>query len=79
MSNRIERLNNLHVKFQVEYRGTAVQELRDSLNRLDANYDGSVHYGRIIPIVNSSGLGKSKLVFELGKQVFRLCRPNFRF
>ena len=64
------RLHDLHAKFQGEYKGTAVKELRDSLNHLHANYDGSVHYGRIVPIVNSSGLGKSKLVFELGKQVF---------
>src|SRR5260221_319322 len=40
------------------------------LQGYDAKDDSNVYYDRVIPMVNSSGLGKSKLVYELGRQVF---------
>src|SRR5258708_12373854 len=55
-----------------------VQQLCNSFKGLYVNYNSWVHYGCTIPIVNSSGLGKSKLIYELGKQVFKHWCPSLQ-
>ena len=69
VKNRSAEFNELHQKFQAEFKGTAIDEFRDAFQGQYVNYSTEEHYGRIISIVNSSGLGKSKLVYELGKEV----------
>ncbi|PWN48313.1 hypothetical protein IE53DRAFT_370726 [Violaceomyces palustris] len=66
--------NRLTSNFDSPYIGEGVDQFERKVIRvysnLFENQDGSgkKHYGRIIPIVQSSGTGKSRLVYELRKR-----------
>jgi hypothetical protein len=61
----------LHASFIVPYRGKALDNLIKALPGYDDMYkDGSDLSGRIIPMVQSSGTGKSKLMRDLAFKVW---------
>ncbi|KAN0064273.1 hypothetical protein ACQY0O_002404 [Thecaphora frezii] len=51
--------------FDSHLHGDVVQRFNDTLSDYEAKFDPDVYYGRIIPIVQSSGTGKSRLVHEM--------------
>jgi len=53
--------------FQRVYRGDGMLHLRDHLIRLGKNYQPTRHYARVVPIIQSSGSGKSKTAVELAQ------------
>jgi hypothetical protein len=55
--------------FHHAFQGEANRRFIKGLSIYDHIYDSSVHFGRIIPIVQSSGTGKSRLVDEIGHEV----------
>ncbi|EIM81087.1 uncharacterized protein STEHIDRAFT_150135 [Stereum hirsutum FP-91666 SS1] len=63
--NRLDAL--LHAGFQQEYIGGALTRFMTAFELCKADYKPQRHYGRVIPIVQSSGSGKSRLVKELSK------------
>ena len=76
MWNRISLFVTLHESFQAKFEGPTIRLLRNSLKGYYAEDDSNIYYDRVIPMVNSSGLGKSKLVYELGRQVFERNHHN---
>ena len=59
--------------FQAKYQGDAVTVFLKSLKSVyEENYNSVAHYGRTIPILQSSGTGKSRLVKEIGNTVRRI-------
>lgn len=55
--------------FTQEYCGLATKDFIASLDIYRKIYDPSQHFGRIIPIVQSSGTGKSRLLVEVNETV----------
>lgn len=55
--------------FRTEYRGDAVKSFVRGIDIYGQIYDPERHYGRSIPILQSSATGKSRLVQELGTEV----------
>ncbi|KAN0065007.1 hypothetical protein ACQY0O_001457 [Thecaphora frezii] len=53
--------------FNSDLHGDVVQRFNDTLSKYEAKFDPKKYYGRIIPIVQSSGTGKSRLVHEMRK------------
>ncbi|KAN0062303.1 hypothetical protein ACQY0O_005183 [Thecaphora frezii] len=53
--------------FNSDLHGDVVQRFNDTLSDYEAKFDPKKYYGRIIPIVQSSGTGKSRLVHEMRK------------
>ncbi|KAN0060846.1 hypothetical protein ACQY0O_007507 [Thecaphora frezii] len=51
--------------FNSDLHGDVVQRFNDTLSKYEAKFDPKKYYGRIIPIVQSSGTGKSRLVHEM--------------
>ncbi|OBZ66974.1 hypothetical protein A0H81_13300 [Grifola frondosa] len=63
-----EQAAYLDREFNRIYQGTAVSDFKSGLMDYEQMYDSQRHYGRTIPIVQSSGTGKSRLVKELGDE-----------
>ncbi len=59
----------LHAMFNQEYKGSTVKDFCDTLKEYNRFYDRNQHFGRFISIVQSSGTGKSRLVWELRHKV----------
>ncbi|KAI0699244.1 hypothetical protein BC835DRAFT_1331864 [Cytidiella melzeri] len=55
--------------FTRQSEGQALDRLRSALDTLEKLYVDTEHYGRSLPIVQSSGTGKSKLVKDLARRV----------
>jgi len=55
--------------FHQEYRGGAVESFIEALNTYGKIYKPNKHFGRTIPLIQSSATGKSRLVAEIGKTV----------
>ncbi|KAN0063444.1 hypothetical protein ACQY0O_003888 [Thecaphora frezii] len=53
--------------FDSDLHGDVVQHFNDTLSKNEAKFDPNIYYGPIIPIVQSSGTGKSRLVHEMRK------------
>ncbi|KAN0060538.1 hypothetical protein ACQY0O_006988 [Thecaphora frezii] len=54
--------------FASDLHGDVVQRFNDDLlSYYEAEFDPDVYYGRVIPIVQSSGTGKSRMVHEMRK------------
>ncbi|KAN0062147.1 hypothetical protein ACQY0O_005571 [Thecaphora frezii] len=53
--------------FNSDLHGDVVQRFNDTLSDYEDKFDPKKYYGRIIPIVQSSGTGKSRLVHEMRK------------
>ncbi|KAN0063447.1 hypothetical protein ACQY0O_003891 [Thecaphora frezii] len=51
--------------FNSDLHGDVVQRFNDTLSKYEDKFDPKKYYGRIIPIVQSSGTGKSRLVHEM--------------
>ncbi|KAN0062160.1 hypothetical protein ACQY0O_005517 [Thecaphora frezii] len=51
--------------FNSDLHGDVVQRFNDTLSDYEDKFDPKKYYGRIIPIVQSSGTGKSRLVHEM--------------
>ncbi|THH11518.1 hypothetical protein EW146_g8010 [Bondarzewia mesenterica] len=64
-----EQATRLNLHFHREFKGLAVERFVKTIPHYEAMYDLRKHYGRIIPIVQSSGTGKSRLVEELGYHI----------
>lgn len=64
-------LRLLHEQWNSEYRGPAITALRDQIEAYES-LDGSVwdnrYYAKIIPVIQSSGMGKSRLIDQLSKE-----------
>ncbi|KAF8324213.1 uncharacterized protein EI90DRAFT_3076347, partial [Cantharellus anzutake] len=68
---REQRRTQLEASFCGDYRGDNAQIFLQALGVYDKIYDSSLYYGRSIPILQSSGTGKSRLVAEVLKNVRR--------
>ncbi|KAF8331366.1 uncharacterized protein EI90DRAFT_3057693, partial [Cantharellus anzutake] len=68
---REERQARLEASFRRNFRGDSVTTFLQALNAYGEMYDSDLHYGRSIPILQSSGTGKSRLVAEVLKRVYR--------
>jgi hypothetical protein len=55
--------------FQENFRGTAHEDFIKGLEIYDQFYDRRIHFGRTIPLLQSSGTGKSRLVSQMGSKV----------
>ncbi|OBZ66843.1 hypothetical protein A0H81_13297 [Grifola frondosa] len=62
-----DKFEHLDATFNETYIGDAVTNFMNALTQYDRMYKPLNHYGRIIPFVQSSGTGKSRLVKELGR------------
>ena len=58
---------NVASDFQREFSGEGARYLQRHLQSVGATYDPTYHYARVVPVVQSSGAGKSKTVVELAK------------
>jgi hypothetical protein len=54
--------------FEQPYQGPALDNFISVLYKHMDEYDPSMFYGRNIPIIQSSGTGKSKLIRDLSKK-----------
>ncbi|EIW79940.1 hypothetical protein CONPUDRAFT_155332 [Coniophora puteana RWD-64-598 SS2] len=85
MTRRGEQAYYLYGPFTRKYRGSAVDDFVKALDMYDKMYDKDKHFGRCIPIIQSSGTGKSRLMDELAKTVpsvticFRRDRQQYDF
>ena len=59
----------LHAMFTRKYKGDFHKLLVGALDDYQKIYDRQKHFGRIIPIIQSSGTGKSRLVREMAYEV----------
>ncbi|KAH9918641.1 uncharacterized protein B0H18DRAFT_937670 [Fomitopsis serialis] len=64
-----EQARDLSAAWRQEYRGPALENFLQAMQWYEANYDSSIHHGRTIAILQSSGCGKSRLVDELASKV----------
>ena len=55
--------------FNREYKGDFHKLFVGALDDYQKIYDPEKHFGRIIPIIQSSGTGKSRLVREMASEV----------
>jgi hypothetical protein len=55
--------------FYQAFQGVAHQNFISALDIYDKMYDPKIHFGRIIPLLQSSGTGKSRILDEIGKMV----------
>ncbi|KAN0060532.1 hypothetical protein ACQY0O_006981 [Thecaphora frezii] len=53
--------------FASDLHGDVVQRFNDALSDYEAEFDPKAYFGRVIPIVQSSGTGKSRMVHEMRK------------
>jgi len=67
-----EQAARLDAMFTQDYHGEAAELFAGALKKYNKFYNSSRNFGRCIPIVQSSGTGKSRLVAELGNQVVTL-------
>lgn len=58
---------NVASDFQREFSGQGARYLQRHLQLVGATYDADYHYARVVPVIQSSGAGKSKTVVELAK------------
>ncbi|OBZ66936.1 hypothetical protein A0H81_13279 [Grifola frondosa] len=63
----ISKSEHLDATFNETYVGDAVMNFVNALTQYDRMYKPLNHYGRIIPFIQSSGAGKSRLVKELAR------------
>jgi len=59
----------LHAMFSRKYKGDFHKLFVGALDDYQKIYDQQKHFGRIIPIIQSSGTGKSRLVREMAYEV----------
>ena len=55
--------------FSREYQGESHKLFLRALDDYENIYNPKKHFGRIIPIIQSSGTGKSRMVREIGNEV----------
>ena len=60
-------IEDLRHAWQQAYTGPALETFRHFINHRAATFDESVHYAKVAALVQSSGVGKSRLVDEFGK------------
>jgi hypothetical protein len=65
----IQQRRFLHKSFLAKFRGGAVTKFAAALHTYERLYRDSENHGRTIVITQSSGTGKSRLMFELAKEV----------
>ncbi|KAG6849106.1 hypothetical protein H0H93_011282 [Arthromyces matolae] len=75
-----ENFRALDQAFRAEYLGGTVSGFCDALKDYRKMYEQRKHYGKVIPIVQSSGTGKSRVVAEVGKDhyVLSVCFRDIR-
>ena len=75
---RDEQVVRLQQMFEQKYEGNAVESFIHGLDVYSDLYEPARHYGHCIALLQSSGTGKSRLVYELGKMVCitRLLLPD---
>lgn len=82
---RQEQAYLLEWGFSQPYVGDALERFLEVVHHCHEEYDPKQHYGRVIPILQSSAYKKSRLIKELAKQVsvsllqesrFGLCSSN---
>ena len=66
---RQQRAKRLHGMFHNALQGEAHRSFIETLEMYDHNYDPEVHFGDTIPLLQSSGTGKSCMVDEIGNTV----------
>ncbi|KAJ7283887.1 hypothetical protein C8J57DRAFT_1218180 [Mycena rebaudengoi] len=87
-SSNSEELTNeskahiLHEAFQSHYQGNAPERFCEMLTRGYISwYNPAIHYGRIIPTIQSSATGKTRLFYEIGEKfipTFAVCFRQYR-
>jgi hypothetical protein len=55
--------------FNQAFRGLAHEDFIKGLDIYNHIYNPKIHFGRTIPLLQSSGTGKSRMVYEMGYQV----------
>jgi hypothetical protein len=55
--------------FHHAFQGVAHEDFIRGLDIYDHIYDPKIHFGRTIPLLQSSGTGKSRMVDEMGNKV----------
>jgi ABC-type histidine transport system ATPase subunit len=63
----------LHAMFSRQYQGDFHKLFVGALDDYQKLYNPQKHFGRIIPIIQSSGTGKSRLVRQIAYEV---CYPS---
>ena len=58
----------LRQAWEQEYTGPALQIFQKQVQHLHNTFDDSLHYAKVLAIVQSSGVGKSRLVDEFSKR-----------
>jgi hypothetical protein len=59
----------LHAMFNQTYKGDYPKLFVRALNDYEKIYDTRKNFGRIVPIIQSSGTGKSRLVRQMAYEV----------
>jgi len=67
--SREQQATRLHGMFRDHYKGVAHEDFIKGLDIYDQFYDPNIHFGRTIPLLQSSGTGKSRMMYEMGKKV----------
>ena len=60
-------VHSLHIAWKKPFTGNALVNLCKVLDTLEGRYPDASYYAKILPIIQSSGVGKSRLVDELSK------------
>ena len=63
-----EELRRVQLGWKADYDGQTLISFMKTVNRENSKFSEAKMYGRIMPIVNSSGVGKSRLVDEYSKR-----------
>jgi hypothetical protein len=73
-------LDRLFKSWENEFKGASLMALCDYVMKLEKDWAGTKHYAKIIPVIQSSGMGKSRLLSEFGKTTLSVYyttrRPN---
>lgn len=68
----------LHNGFEQTFHGPALNRLKEDIADIYQKfYSKSDHYGKMIPLLQSSGTGKSRMMAQLAKEVCSSCRAPF--
>ncbi|KZS99750.1 uncharacterized protein LAESUDRAFT_732907 [Laetiporus sulphureus 93-53] len=68
-----EQQKRLDEAFHVKFRGRFDELFVEALDIYAKIYDNDIYYGRMIPFVQASGTGKTRLAWELGHRMPAFC------
>jgi hypothetical protein len=65
-------MSSLQRQWDKEFKGNAIMALEQKIEKAEKVFSKAKYYGRIMSIIQSSGMGKSRLVDELGKETLSI-------